>query len=119
MRTMGYDEQPDYYEILGIARSATSEEITRAYRKTMRAVHPDTSGTTGLFRLVKTAHETLKDPLARAAYDARGPAAPPSPPPAPPPPAPPPPGPPPPDPHGPRSPWAEGPDAPGGASAAG
>ncbi|TDC48071.1 J domain-containing protein, partial [Actinomadura sp. KC345] len=65
------DEQPDYYEILGVERSATPEDITRAYRRTMRAVHPDTNGNSGLFRLVRTAYETLKDPAARAAYDAR------------------------------------------------
>jgi hypothetical protein len=68
---MGDDRLPDHYEILGVSPSATPEEITKAYRQMLRVVHPDASGTSGLFRLVKTAHDTLKDPQSRAAYDAR------------------------------------------------
>ncbi|WP_433467317.1 J domain-containing protein [Spirillospora sp. CA-128828] len=79
---MGND-QPDYYELLGVERTAPAEEITRAYRRAMRAVHPDASGTSGLFRLVKTAYDTLKDPASRAAYDARSRTVPPEPPPRP------------------------------------
>lgn len=90
---MTHDQQPDLYDILGVRRTATPEEIRQAYRKAMRAVHPDANGTSGLFRMVKTAYDTLSDPGARASYDAGGRKAPP--PPEPPRPEPPPPGPPP------------------------
>lgn len=58
-----------YYEVLGVAPSATREEIRAAYRKLSRKVHPDAGGTDALFRQIQLAYETLSDPDRRAAYD--------------------------------------------------
>jgi hypothetical protein len=59
----------DYYELLGVGRSASSAEIKSAYRSLARAMHPDTGGTSGTFRLLREAYETLNDPARRADYD--------------------------------------------------
>lgn len=63
--------QPDYYELLGVTRQASQEEIRSAYRRVAVEAHPDRGGTNGLFRLVRHAYETLIDPATRAAYDRR------------------------------------------------
>lgn len=58
-----------HYEVLGVSKTATTEEIRKAYRKFSRAAHPDTGGNAGLFRMVTIAYETLSDPQSRASYD--------------------------------------------------
>ena len=63
---------PDYYEILGVERTATQDEIRTAWRSATRVAHPDAGGSAGLFRLLSVAYETLYDPDKRAAYDAGG-----------------------------------------------
>ena len=62
-------DEPDYYELLGVARTATTAEIKAAYRSISKTAHPDAGGNEGLFRLVSIAYKTLIDPPQRAAYD--------------------------------------------------
>lgn len=69
---MGTTPAPDYYEILGVTRDATPEEIRTAWRSLTRTAHPDVGGSAGLFRLIMAASEVLLDPARRADYDAGG-----------------------------------------------
>ena len=65
-------ETPDFYELLGLPRDATPEEIRQYYRDAARQFHPDmreTSGQTELFRQAQEAYETLSDPKKRKEYD--------------------------------------------------
>jgi molecular chaperone DnaJ len=65
----------DLYEILGVTRDATQEEIKKAYRRRARELHPDSSGdptTEGHFKEVSAAYEILSDPERRRRYDQYG-----------------------------------------------
>lgn len=66
----------DYYEILGISKSAAADEIKRAYRKLAMEHHPDKhGGDDAKFKEINEAHEVLRDPQKKAAYDQYGHAA--------------------------------------------
>ncbi len=65
-------EFKDYYATLGVQRTATPDEVKRAYRKLARKFHPDVSkvpDAEARFKEVAEAHEALIDPERRAAYD--------------------------------------------------
>lgn len=65
--------QKDYYLVLGLPRSASAEEIRKAYFEAARRLHPDTNtspGDTEFFLDVQEAYEVLSDPKKRARYDA-------------------------------------------------
>lgn len=59
------------YEVLGAARGASSEELKRAYRRAVRAAHPDTCGSAEAFQTVQDAWAVLGDPVRRREYDVR------------------------------------------------
>jgi curved DNA-binding protein len=65
----------DYYATLGVERTASDEEIRKAYRTLARKTHPDidkTSGAADRFKQISEAYEVLKDPATRKRYDELG-----------------------------------------------
>ena len=69
-------EKRDYYEVLGIQKGATEEEIKKAYRKKAREchpdLHPDDPSYVEKFQEINEANEVLSDPQKRAKYDQFG-----------------------------------------------
>lgn len=62
----------NYYDLLGVAKNATADDIKRAYRKLAAQHHPDKGGDTQVFQEITQAYNALSDPQKRAEYDRPG-----------------------------------------------
>ena len=73
---MGMAKQRDYYEILGVPRNASQEEVRKAYLKLAHKYHPDKTGgdkeAEEKLKEVNAAYDTLKNPEKRTQYDRYG-----------------------------------------------
>lgn len=59
----------DFYQTLGVPKSADQEEIKKAYRKLAAQHHPDRGGDTAQFQRIQEAYSTLSDPQKKSQYD--------------------------------------------------
>jgi len=66
----------DYYNILGVSKSASQDEIKRAFRKKAHELHPDKGGDAEEFKKINEAYQALSDPEKRQQYDTFGSAGP-------------------------------------------
>lgn len=62
----------DYYEVLGVKRDASADEIKKAYRKLASKHHPDKGGDTNTFQEIQGAYDVLSDEEKRRQYDQFG-----------------------------------------------
>src|SRR5215475_10578580 len=62
----------DYYEILGVKKDASADEIKKAFRRAAVQHHPDRGGDEAKFKEVNEAYEVLKDDAKRKRYDQFG-----------------------------------------------
>src|SRR5574340_1167380 len=64
--------EKDYYDILGVYKTATAEEIKKAFRNLARKHHPDAGGSEERFKEINEAYEVLSDDEKRKQYDQYG-----------------------------------------------
>ena len=65
-------DKRDYYDVLGVAKGASDDEIKKAYRSLAKKYHPDVSkepNAEAKFKEVQEAYDHLGDPQKKAAYD--------------------------------------------------
>ncbi len=62
----------DYYEVLGVPKTASADEIKKAFRRLSRKHHPDTGGTEDKFKELNEAYQVVSDPEKRKQYDQFG-----------------------------------------------
>jgi len=60
---------PTHYEVLGIPEGASEDDVRQAYRRLVKAAHPDAAGDPARFRLITEAYDVLSDPAQRGTYD--------------------------------------------------
>ncbi|ELR25203.1 DnaJ domain containing protein [Acanthamoeba castellanii str. Neff] len=62
----------DYYALLGVSRTTTSDELTKAYRRISLKAHPDKGGSEEKWNAIHTAYTVLNDPQTRSLYERYG-----------------------------------------------